>query len=461
MKKIFYFSALILTLSLAACAPSEVDDLFDENPATRLDNAIKSYTELFQADGGRWLMEYFCSASEPGYNYIMTFHKDGTVDIATKNSYVNGGAFYSDKSLWEVVSDYGPVLSFNTYNSAFHVFANPEIELGTSGTSSSTYGKGHEGDYEFVIISAEHDKVKLRGKKTGITIMMTRLSSELAPTDEDYFTNLTSVLSATFSNRVNNYVLTTGSGKRYICNGDGGPINSMFWSFYPEDGSLLDNGEYMNAIFTAKGVRFMEPLSFLSEYDENDVAAQNFEIQPDGTLLCTEDGVTTIKGPALADLFHQKQIGWTLSKNEGEISGDFLTLFNQIVDEAKNTKVNNKPLKYNFQWLQLGYDTGKAKYRLYFRYNSGNNYGSIYLNHEIVDDHTIKFSFDPNAEVAWDTNGGKLYEWLPSLRAMVQLFCTGEYELSATNFMVSNPLLLKSKSNPNNFVYIKFDTANL
>ena len=111
--------------------------------------------------------------------------------------------------------------------------------------------------------------------------------------------------------------------------------------------------------------------------------------------------------------------------------------------------------------MQLGYDTGKAKYRLYFRFHSGNNYGSIYVNHEIVDDHTIKFSFDPNAEVPWDTNGGKLYEWLPSLRAMVQLLCTGEYELSSTNFMVSNPLLLKSKSNPNNFVYIKFDTANL
>ncbi|MBR5119276.1 MAG: DUF4302 domain-containing protein [Muribaculaceae bacterium] len=461
MKKLFYISTFILSLSLVACAPSEVDDLFDESPAARMDNAVKNYTEMLKADGGRWLMEYFCSAGEPGYNYIMTFHDDGTVDIATKNSYVNGGAFYSDRSLWEVVSDYGPVLSFNTYNSAFHVFSNPEIELGTSGTSTSTYGKGHEGDYEFVIVGSDENHIKMRGKKTAITIMMTRLTTEMAPTDEAYFTNLNSVLNATFNNRINDYILTTASGKRYICNGDGGPINSMFWSFYPEGSSLLDNGEYMNAIFTVKGVRFMEPLSFLNEYDENDVAAQNFEIQPDGTLLCTEDGLTTIKGPAFADLFHQKQIGWTLSKVEGEISGDFLTIYNQIVDEAKNTKVNNKPLKYNFQWLQLGYDNSKAKYRLYFRFHTGNSYGSIYLNHEIVDDHTIKFSFDPNAEVAYDTNGGKLYGWLPSLRAMVDLFCTGEYELSCDNLMVSNPLLLKSKSNPNNFVYIKFETASL
>ncbi len=461
MKKLVYISAFILTLSLAACAPSEVDDIFDESPAARMDNAIKNYTELFQSNGGRWLMQYFCSAAEPGYNYIMTFHNDGTVDISTKNSEVNGNAFITDKSLWQVVSDYGPVLSFNTYNRAFHVFSNPEIELGTAGTSASTYGKGHEGDYEFIIINASEDQVKLRGKKTAITILMTRLTTEMAETDEAYFTNLTTVLNNTFNNRINDYVLTTASGKRYICNGDGGPITSMFWSFYPEGGSLLDNGEYMNAIFTANGVHFMEPLDFLTEYDENDVAAQTFEIQPDGTLLCVEDGLTTIKGPALADLFHQKQIGWNLSKVEGEMTGDFLTIYNQVVAEAKDTKVNGKALNYRFQWMQLGYDNSKAKYRLYFKYHTTNVYGSIYLDHQIVDDHTIKFSFDPNANPAYDTNGGKLYEWLPSLRAMVDLFCTGEYELSATNFMVSNPMLLKSKSNPNNSVVIRFDNASL
>ena len=73
MKKIFNLSALILMLSLAACAPSEVDDLFDENAAARLDNAISNYTDLFQANGGRWLMQYFANGDEEGYNYIMNF----------------------------------------------------------------------------------------------------------------------------------------------------------------------------------------------------------------------------------------------------------------------------------------------------------------------------------------------------------------------------------------------------
>ena len=96
MKKLFYISALIFAVSLVSCAPSEVDDLFDESPAARLDNAVKNYTELFKSNGGRWLMQYFANEDEEGYNFIMTFHNDGSVDISTQNDYVNDGAFYTD-----------------------------------------------------------------------------------------------------------------------------------------------------------------------------------------------------------------------------------------------------------------------------------------------------------------------------------------------------------------------------
>ena len=310
MKKIFNISALILMLSLAACAPSEVDDIFDENPAERLDNAVENYKQAFKANGGRWLMQYFCNSDEEGYNFIMEFNNDGTVDISTQNSYVNDGSFYTDKSLWDVVADYGPVLTFNTYNRAFHEFSSPQSD-----------GTGHGGDYEFRIISVEDGVAKLVGKKTGITAIMTRLTE---PADnEQYFTDLAAVRRTAFSDRINNYVLTTGSGKRYICN----DVTTMLWSFYPEGGSLLDNGEYMNAIITNKGIRFMEPLNFLTEYSEEDIAAQNFEFQEDGSLLCTDDGVTKITGPALADLFHQTQLGWMFGTAEGEMGGQFLSIY--------------------------------------------------------------------------------------------------------------------------------------
>ena len=431
MKKIFNISALILMLSLAACAPSEVDDIFDENPAERLDNAVENYKQAFKANGGRWLMQYFCNSDEEGYNFIMEFNNDGTVDISTQNSYVNDGSFYTDKSLWDVVADYGPVLTFNTYNRAFHEFSSPQSD-----------GTGHGGDYEFRIISVEDGVAKLVGKKTGITAIMTRLTE---PADnEQYFTDLAAVRRTAFSDRINNYVLTTGSGKRYICN----DVTTMLWSFYPEGGSLLDNGEYMNAIITNKGIRFMEPLNFLTEYSEEDIAAQNFEFQEDGSLLCTDDGVTKITGPALADLFHQTQLGWMFSTAEGEMGGQFLSIYNAIVTEAK------AKYKTTFNWLQLGYDPAKALYRLYFK--NGKYNGSIYMTHEIVDGNTLKFSFDPSAENAFDNNGKSHYNNLESMRAMVALLCSTEFTLTANHAMVANPMTMTSKSNSGDFVVLKF-----
>jgi len=431
MKKIFNISALILMLSLAACAPSEVDDIFDENPAERLDNAVENYKQAFKANGGRWLMQYFCNSDEEGYNFIMEFNNDGTVDISTQNSYVNDGSFYTDKSLWDVVADYGPVLTFNTYNRAFHEFSSPQSD-----------GTGHGGDYEFRIISVEDGVAKLVGKKTGITAIMTRLTE---PADnEQYFTDLAAVRRAAFSDRINNYVLTTGSGKRYICN----DVTTMLWSFYPEGGSLLDNGDYMNAIITNKGIRFMEPLNFLTEYSEEDIAAQNFEFQEDGSLLCTDDGVTKITGPALADLFHQTQLGWMFGTAEGEMGGQFLSIYNAIVTEAK------AKYKTTFNWLQLGYDPAKALYRLYFK--NGKYNGSIYMTHEIVDGNTLKFSFDPSAENAFDNNGKSHYNNLESMRAMVALLCSTEFTLTANHAMVANPMTMTSKSNSGDFVVLKF-----
>ena len=431
MKKIFNISALILMLSLAACAPSEVDDIFDENPAERLDNAVENYKQAFKANGGRWLMQYFCNSDEEGYNFIMEFNNDGTVDISTQNSYVNDGSFYTDKSLWDVVADYGPVLTFNTYNRAFHEFSSPQSD-----------GTGHGGDYEFRIISVEDGVAKLVGKKTGITAIMTRLTE---PADnEQYFTDLAAVRRTAFSDRINNYVLTTGSGKRYICN----DVTTMLWSFYPEGGSLLDNGDYMNAIITNKGLRFMQPLDFLTEYNEEDIAAQDFEFQEDGSLLCTEDGVTKITGPALADLFHQTQLGWMFGTAEGEMGGQFLSIYNAIVTEAK------AKYKTTFNWLQLGYDPAKALYRLYFK--NGKYNGSIYMTHEIVDGNTLKFSFDPSAENAFDNNGKSHYNNLESMRAMVALLCSTEFTLTANHAMVANPMTMTSKSNSGDFVVLKF-----
>ncbi len=439
MKKLFYVSALIFAVSLVSCAPSEVDDLFDESPAARLDNAVKNYTELLKSDGGRWLMQYFANGDEEGYNFIMTFHNDGSVDISTQNAYVNDGAFFTDRSTWDVVSDYGPVLSFNTFNKAFHVFSSPQSD-----------GTGHGGDYEFIILDADKDKVNMRAKKsrdkgTVIDVVMTRLSSDEYPTDQDYFTELAAVRSLAFSSRINNYVLTTASGKRYICNG----VTSMLWSFYPEDGSLLDNGEYMNAIITTEGIRFMQPLEFLTEDEPNQedvIKVQEFAFQEDGSLLCTDDGATTIKGPDRADALVQPSATWTV--NNASLGGDFATAYADIVAQGRSI------FNQTFNWIQLKYTPNAGKFGIYFK--NGRYTGNIYLDVTKVDANTVKFSFDPNNNEYFDNNGKTHYTRMTGLQNFIQLLTTGEFTLSSESVMVPNPMVFTSKSNSANYITAGF-----
>jgi len=432
MKKYFNLSALVLMLSLAACAPSEVDDLFDESAAVRLDNAIKSYTEYFQKDGGRWLMQYFANADEQGYNFIIDFQDDGSVVISTQNEYVNDGAFAQDISLWEIIADYGPVLSFNTYNQVFHEFSSPQSD-----------GTGHGGDYEFIIINTTDDQATLRGKKTGINMVMTRLSTDVAPTDQDYFSALESFRAKALSARITDYVLTTASGKRYICN----DVSTMIWSFYPEDGTLLDNGEYMNSIITLDGIRFMEPLNFLPEYVETDAAVQNFKFQEDGSLLSTDDDATRITGPDRVDALQQTTVSWTFDKDA--LGGEFNEAYQSMVAEAKQL------FKQTFNWMLLKTNPANGKFGISFK--DGRYTGNIYFTVEKIDANTIKLGFDPNNEdFTFDNNGKTHYTRLAGMQTIVELLTSSQLVLSSENVMVPNPMILTVSGNEANYVTTGF-----
>ena len=167
MKKFLNISLLALVaisaLSLSSCK-NEVDAIFDEDAVTRLDKAKVEYTNILTDKGGKWQLEYYANAEEQGYIYLMTFDKNGSVTIAGHNkwiNYVQSGsmnkpAYGSAVSMWEVIADNGPVLSFNTYNKYFHLFADPydipSLGGATSDTDVDENGYGHEGDYEFDIM---------------------------------------------------------------------------------------------------------------------------------------------------------------------------------------------------------------------------------------------------------------------------------------------------------------------
>ena len=112
-----------LAMSFTACV-NEEDDLFDQSAAERLNQSKVTYTERFASSEAGWIMEYYPTNYDQapqglGYLLLADFNNDGSVKMAMNNRF-SGNTYLEDTSLWEIITDTGPVLSFNTFNKCIH-----------------------------------------------------------------------------------------------------------------------------------------------------------------------------------------------------------------------------------------------------------------------------------------------------------------------------------------------------
>ena len=165
MKKIFNIFYLLSALMLFSCTP-EVEDLFDDSAANRVDAALEQHQDVLKSAKNGWLMEYYPEAQQlyGGFNLLVSFTDD-------KVTFSGENAEPEDKvtSSYSLKQSAGPVLTFDSYNEVFHYFSNPDASV--SGFGSNGIGMG--GDFEFLIMKATADSVILKGKKTGNKIVMT------------------------------------------------------------------------------------------------------------------------------------------------------------------------------------------------------------------------------------------------------------------------------------------------
>lgn len=169
MKKIFW---LLLTLPFVfqSCLKDD-EDIFPDSAADRMDKALKLNKEVLIGASNGWIMEYFPEKTQKygGYTILVKFDANDDVTVSTER----GGAGVTETSMYELIGDSGPVLTFNTHNSLFHYFSEPKNPDGIGPTDS-----GMAGDYEFLILEATPEKVTMKGKKTGNRIIMTPISAD-------------------------------------------------------------------------------------------------------------------------------------------------------------------------------------------------------------------------------------------------------------------------------------------
>ena len=232
----------LLAATFAACSRDE-ESLFDKPAAIRAQEAIENAFDVLTAPANGWEMAYFpnLETSAKGYNMVVKFSKNGNVSVTAKNQTTTMNKIVTDTaSTWAVKSDYGPILTFDTYNDVFHAFSDPKGD-----------GAGLLGDYEFLILKATPELVLLKGKKhSAYTVMRPMKNTDLAA----YYTACEKMQADLFGN--NNIVtLTQGDSKMYLYKGAEGQFQSAAYgsplvaetaTYHPvcstEDGIIVSTG---------------------------------------------------------------------------------------------------------------------------------------------------------------------------------------------------------------------------
>ena len=243
MKK---FIIILLTLPLIATSCLKDDeDKFDKSASERMKEYLDNTSKVLSAAPNGWLVDYYPELQYGGIRMYMKFDATtNTVVIASEA----GAADASEESYYSFGEDYGPTLNFDTENSLFHYYSQPYGLVGEDNT-------GWGGDYEFIIMSVEKDKVVLRGKKTQNDIILTPAATA------DWASEFTAYWNAANKmDEMGSYQLVIGS-KSYLISREiatKGGVNVYRTRHFTINSTPAVSVAY---IYTPTGIKFYEPLT--------------------------------------------------------------------------------------------------------------------------------------------------------------------------------------------------------
>ncbi len=364
MRRNIYIAALA-ALTLTACSNTE-DEIFDQSAAERLEQYKKDYSEVLTENGGLWAFEYFSNSEEPGYLFVMKFDSNGSVEVSANHKWI-GGTFQQETSLWKMIADNGPVLTFNSYNKLFHIFSDPANITGTDAPSGDSgdideTGYGHEGDYEFQVMSVsdDHNTVRLLGKKRMINQYLRRLDPSIDV--QAYMDDYKQLESNLFCSEVPNILFTDETGERFIVQN----AYSGVLSIYPEAGDAVDQTRSGNFIITDSGIRFMTPLEYVNAAGEEKTMSE-FKFVNNYTLQLVDNESAVLSAGSFEDIINLNHCNWKVDLKN--LTGDVKDAFDAFTEQLK-TLYNYKSAALND--FSFDYDVASGSYlaRFYIRTGS-------------------------------------------------------------------------------------------
>lgn len=400
MRKSIYFLALA-AISLSTACSNTQDEIFDQSAAERLEQYKKDYADVLTSDGGLWTMEYFANSTEPGYLFVMKFNTDGSVNVSANHKWI-GNTYKEQTSLWDMIADNGPVLTFNSYNELFHIFSDPADILGENQPKDDNdddideTGFGHEGDYEFQVMEVYDDNntIRLLGKKRSINIYMRRLDPS---TDvKAYMDEYKEIETNLFTKDISYLILKNLDGENYVVN----DAYTGILSIYPENGDPVDQVRSGNFIITKSGIRFMEPLEIVNAANE-EKTIEEFVFVNNLSLQLVDNENAILNAGTVEEVFENNRKNWKIDLKS--MTGDIKNAFDDFTEQLKSLYRYRSASVNEFF---IDYDNASKSYVLRFYIRVGaKSYETdkFYISMASADD-GMKFSvgdaFDVNSEKA-------------------------------------------------------------
>jgi len=335
-------------MAMSSCAGEE-ESLFDLSAAERLNAISETYSARLMASPNGWAMQLYPQNVKEypegaGYLLLMRFNDDHTVKAAMRNVLSNNN-YAEDTSVWDIITDQGPVLSFSTYNTCIHAFTNPEdlVFTGTSDNADNEKGTGMGGDYEYVIVDAPDDAsyMMLKGKKRGTYNLLTPLQDSVD--FEKYLDDINTFQNKMFASNSPTFdVMHIGDSVYKMADANQGIPN-----IYPYDGNAIIDESFNPFLITMRGGDYY--LRFRDAITKGDISAQDFKYESaDDKFVSVEDSRCYIEGDSPLRFFTEN-MGVSTSKwklDATDMSDDFKTIYDAAVSGLKERKLT-------LNWLQL------------------------------------------------------------------------------------------------------------
>ncbi|MDR1092032.1 MAG: DUF4302 domain-containing protein [Prevotella sp.] len=417
MKKLYYL--LLLCLLFSQSCLKEENDLFSEPPAERMDKALKEYKEVLASSEKGWVLEYYAHPEQiyGGWNFIIKF----TTSSATAYSDLSDDTSDNFESLYQLIVDDGPILTFDTYNVFLHFFSTP---------SSSSY-QAYQGDYEFILMGLSEDKneIQLKGKKTGNKMVLRRISE----TPESYLTKVLEtqekidapLYAIHFENKVYDCFLS----------------DRILYFQYPGENNEIVTVEVAYCV-TDKGIRLYSPVEI------NGITVQEFVA--DDTHLTSADGKITIDYVYIpvnqAFISSNASFYWDFDfdTNSFNVSDAVKTWIQQA--QSYNSAIFGEQLTRIF----FGAYNGKPSIRFYSFDGSATWQAVFNYTVSLVSDSSEKIKF--GSSYVEDLNAS-FYPWFAQL-VVAKVLAEGTYILTPNN--IKNPSRIKftSERDPDIWFYV-------